>query len=98
MISLSFLYAPLYFIDKKQFHMNVYLLLEKLINIIQVLDLTGNEWFPTHSLLALSKSSSLEELILTGCNVTDALPYASLAANFGFCSLKVNLFHYYFKK
>ncbi|XP_073974912.1 uncharacterized protein isoform X2 [Rhodnius prolixus] len=65
-----------------------FLKLNKTLPKLKVLDLTGNEWFPTHSLLALSKSSSLEELILTGCNVTDALPYASLAANFGFCSLK----------
>ncbi|KAK9500735.1 hypothetical protein O3M35_001940 [Rhynocoris fuscipes] len=65
-----------------------FLKLNKTLPKLKILDLTGNDWFPPHSLLALSKSPSLEELILTGCDVRDALPYASLAANFGFSSLK----------
>ncbi|RZF44226.1 hypothetical protein LSTR_LSTR003866 [Laodelphax striatellus] len=57
---------------------------------LKVLDLTGNKWFLPHSLLALSKSATLKELILAKCmNLCDCVPYASLAALYGFRSLQV---------
>ncbi|XP_014241928.1 uncharacterized protein LOC106662370 isoform X2 [Cimex lectularius] len=62
--------------------------LDKVLPHLKVLDLTDCIWFVPHTLLALSKSPKLEQLILKGCNVTECLPYASLAANFGFSVLK----------
>ncbi|XP_039286202.1 uncharacterized protein LOC111051379 [Nilaparvata lugens] len=57
---------------------------------LKVLDLTGSKWFMPHSLIALSKSASLKELILAKCmNLYDCVPYASLASCYGFRSLEV---------
>ncbi|XP_075228640.1 uncharacterized protein LOC142328646 [Lycorma delicatula] len=46
--------------------------------------------FHAHSFLALSKSKTLKELHLKGClGIEDCVPYASLAATFGFPSLEL---------
>lgn len=63
--------------------------MEKTLPKLKKLDLSNNRWFVPHSLLALSKSETLETLILSGCDVSDCLPYASLAANFGFSALQL---------
>ncbi|KAL1117029.1 hypothetical protein AAG570_004357, partial [Ranatra chinensis] len=72
------------FPDRSYFHR-----MNKSLPKLKILDLTDCDWFMPHSLLALSKSQSLEELVLTGCDVCDCLPYTSLAANFGFSALRV---------
>uniref|UniRef100_A0A0A9Y9B6 F-box/LRR-repeat protein 12 n=1 Tax=Lygus hesperus TaxID=30085 RepID=A0A0A9Y9B6_LYGHE len=56
---------------------------------LRALDLTDSSWFVPHSLLALSKCAVLEELVLDGCDVSECMPYASLAANYGFCNLRL---------
>lgn len=63
--------------------------MEKTLPNLKKLDLSNNSWFVPHSLLALSKSTTLEQLTLAGCDVSDCLPYASLAANFGFTALQL---------
>lgn len=66
------------------------LLLNFMYNLFQILDLSGCQWFHAHSFLALSKSKTLKELHLKGClGIEDCVPYASLAATFGFPSLEV---------
>lgn len=62
--------------------------LEKILPKLKTLDLSNNGWFVPHSLLALSKSPTLQNLNLKGCELSDCLPYASLAANFGFNALQ----------
>lgn len=56
---------------------------------LKALDLTDSSWFVPHSLLALSKCPALEELVLDGCDVSECMPYASLAANYGFHHLRL---------
>ncbi|BES97408.1 F-box and leucine-rich repeat protein 12 [Nesidiocoris tenuis] len=70
---------------QRSYFMNVHSSLTSL----KSLDLTDCSWFSSHSLLALSKCFPLEELVLTGCEMYQCMPYASLAANYGFPNLRL---------
>lgn len=77
---------------KNNFYIQVLLILKS--NLIdpphwQVLDVSDCPWFESHSFLALSKCTALEELRLSNNRINDFVPYISLGTRFGFRALSV---------
>ncbi|KAJ9600177.1 hypothetical protein L9F63_009511 [Diploptera punctata] len=57
---------------------------------LKVLILSNCQWVASHDFMAISKCNNLEELRLDGCRqLGDSVAYISLAARFGFQSLKI---------
>jgi hypothetical protein len=59
--------------------------------LMQVLILSNCNWVSPHDFMAISKCYQLEELRMDGCpQLGECVAYTSLAARFGFHSLKVS--------
>ncbi|GLH12780.1 Protein of unknown function, partial [Gryllus bimaculatus] len=78
--------CEIYFLPKeKSYFHGIY----KHMPNLEVLILDDCQWLTAHSLMAISKCPNLRELSLKSCrNLGECLVYTSLAARFGFKSLK----------
>ncbi|GLH12782.1 Protein of unknown function [Gryllus bimaculatus] len=79
--------CEIYFLPKeKSYFHGIY----KHMPNLEVLILDDCQWLTAHSLMAISKCPNLRELSLKSCrNLGECLVYTSLAARFGFKSLKI---------
>ena len=60
--------------------------------IYQLIDVSYCQWFDPWFLVPLAKCRNLKVLLMVGCrNMKDIIPYASIAATYGYRKLEVRL-------
>lgn len=62
--------------------------------LFQFIDVSYCQWFDPQFLVPLAKCRNLKVLLMVGCrNMKDIIPYASIAAAYGYRQLEVSNYH-----